>query len=355
MEKINDPSLKIWASYGILAEIAEAQGDAGEATRWRRKEQDSYAAYAGSRHAIRQYEPLIQGVVEACQGSEKARQWVEDLFPKMEAGSEEWARNAAAIRRILDGERDIEVLRSGLKYMGYMIVRTILARLNGSVLSGTEGEEPSPPNPLSRPAGEGEPESSPPKPPFRSAGEGEPDRRAEAEVAKMRQQFSALIGDIVAASQGDAEATERLDALLEGLAQQDGMRNLATALRNVLDGQRDPAVLLANLEGDHALLVGLALSALGVDVGLPEEHEDAMTLDDILGHIANACRPDAPEGLSAQLHTVTHGMATQAGAPAEINGLGRVLNDILSGERDPDLSSLSPVLAVKVRQMLASL
>lgn len=338
MEKINDPSLKIWASYGILAEIAEAQGDAGEATRWRRKEQDSYAAYAGSRHAIRQYEPLIQGVVEACQGSEKARQWVEDLFPKMEAGSEEWARNAAAIRRILDGERDIEVLRSGLKYMGYMIVRTILARLNGSVLSGTEGEEPSPPNPLSRPAGEGE-----------------PDRRAEAEVAKMRQQFSALIGDIVAASQGDAEATERLDALLEGLAQQDGMRNLATALRNVLDGQRDPAVLLANLEGDHALLVGLALSALGVDVGLPEEHEDAMTLDDILGHIANACRPDAPEGLSAQLHTVTHGMATQAGAPAEINGLGRVLNDILSGERDPDLSSLSPVLAVKVRQMLASL
>jgi hypothetical protein len=48
-------------------------------------------------------------------------------------------------------------------------------------------------------------------------------------------------------------------------------------------------------------------------------------------------------------------MATQLNAPSGIRELGRVLNAILAGEREFDLSALPPQLADKVRDVLAAL
>jgi hypothetical protein len=41
--------------------------------------------------------------------------------------------------------------------------------------------------------------------------------------------------------------------------------------------------------------------------------------------------------------------------PAEVRSLGRVLNEVLAGKRDPDLAAQPPELADKVRAMLTGL
>jgi hypothetical protein len=55
------------------------------------------------------------------------------------------------------------------------------------------------------------------------------------------------------------------------------------------------------------------------------------------------------------MHAATRGMATQPGLQPELRELGRVLNQILSGERNPDLSALHPQLAEVVRKVLQEL
>jgi len=149
-EALNDPSSEVWKTYSTLAQIAERRGRPDEALRWRRREQESFAAFAGAGVEIRQFEPLIAQVVAACEGSEEARKWVQGEFHKMQAGGDEWARNAAVMHRILDGERDVENLTDGLGRTGALIVRRILAALAGE-------PTPTPPRPPSPPpqAGEG--------------------------------------------------------------------------------------------------------------------------------------------------------------------------------------------------------
>ena len=78
-------------------------------------------------------------------------------------------------------------------------------------------------------------------------------------------------------------------------------------------------------------------------------------MGELLALVARACGPDAPPGLAAQLHSATLKLAAQADLPDELRALGRVLNRVLSGERDPDLSGLPPGLANAVRGMLAQI
>jgi hypothetical protein len=80
-----------------------------------------------------------------------------------------------------------------------------------------------------------------------------------------------------------------------------------------------------------------------------------VSLEDFLAMIVTACHPDAPPGLSEQLAEATCGMATQPDAPSGIRELGRVLNEILAGKREFDLSALPPQLADKVRGVLEAL
>jgi hypothetical protein len=87
-------------------------------------------------------------------------------------------------------------------------------------------------------------------------------------------------------------------------------------------------------------------------------HDDdgkMISLEDFLQQVVRACKPDAPAGLAEQMHAATRGMATQANLSPELRELGRVLNQILSGERKPDLSALHPQLAEAVRKVLAQL
>ncbi len=77
-----DLSAAPWTTYGILARIAAAQGHAEEAAQWRRKEQDSYAAYAGSAYEIQKYQKLIAAVVRAAQGNAEALVFMDGEYPR---------------------------------------------------------------------------------------------------------------------------------------------------------------------------------------------------------------------------------------------------------------------------------
>jgi tetratricopeptide (TPR) repeat protein len=331
---------EVWKMYSLLARIAEARGRTDEAAAWRRKEQESYAPYAGAAYQLPGWAPsFIAAVVKVVQGNQEARGEVEKILPQLEAGGWDCP---PVIRRILNGESDVDELCVGLDYGEAYIVRTILAQLSGSVPSEVDGETPQTPGVSETPGVSG----------------------AEEAIARIRQQWAPVIQAVVAACGGNAQAAAQLEPLLAQLSQQDDWRALVAALRRVLAGERDPGALLSGLDATDTIILGDVLRALGAELvsPLPESGEgpgvredEAMTLDDLLDLVATACRPEAPPGLGEQLHAATRTMAADPGAPAELRALGRVLNHILSGERDPDLSALPPEVAEKVRGMLATL
>ncbi len=103
-----DASSEIWGTLGILAEIADLEGHAEEARNYRRRERETFAAFAGNRYHIdQQFGPLIAAITSAAKGDAQAREEVETVLPQLEEG--DW-KIAAPIRRIWSGERDWDLL-----------------------------------------------------------------------------------------------------------------------------------------------------------------------------------------------------------------------------------------------------
>jgi len=351
-----DLSAEPWTTYSILAEIAQAQEHPDEAATWRCKEQESFAAYPGAVHEIREWTPVIQAVVAACEGDVQAAEHANTLLQQLEEG---WPTTVASVRRILTGERDIEVLREGLSCRAYVVIHTILAQLAGGALTPNpspnagRGEEDLSPAPSPN-SGGGEEALTPTPSPNTGGGE-------EEAVARVRQQWAALVQAVVAACRGNQQAATELAPFLEQLSAQDDWRALAGVLGRIIAGERDPHALLPGLDATDTLIASDVLRALGAltpgpspDAGGGEE-EGAVTLDQFLASVVLACTLQAPPGLAEQLYGTTREMATRRDAPPEIRALGRALNAVLSGERDPDLSALPPALAEKVRKVLAQL
>jgi hypothetical protein len=177
-------------------------------------------------------------------------------------------------------------------------------------------------------------------------------------LAQLRAQWGPAIGAVVAACGGNQQATAEITPFIEQLGQQEQWQNLAAALRRILAGERQPAALLPGLDPTDTLIVVEVLRGLEVEMGGPApeaEGQQGITLDQLLNMVAQACRPEAEPGLAAQLHGLTRQMAGDANAPTKLQALGRVLNQILSGERQPDLSALPPELAQGVESLLARL
>ncbi len=141
-----DLSAEPWKTYAILARIAERRGRPDEARQWRRKEQETFAAFAGSEANLPQWVgPLAQAVVAVTYGNSEARAEVEGLFDQLLAAN--WLI-VDAIKAIWTGERDVDVLTEGIDANSALVVRRILAMLDA----------PSPPTP-SPSEGEGAPEA----------------------------------------------------------------------------------------------------------------------------------------------------------------------------------------------------
>ncbi|RLC87344.1 MAG: hypothetical protein DRI79_08780, partial [Chloroflexi bacterium] len=130
-EALDDPSSEVWKTYATLAIIAKRRGRAEEARAWRRREQESFAAFAGAEAQLPQWVgPVVAAVVAACEGSEEARGAVEEALRQM-AATEDWRNLPPVIRRILAGERDLESLTDGLDAWDALIIRRTLAALEG--------------------------------------------------------------------------------------------------------------------------------------------------------------------------------------------------------------------------------
>lgn len=106
-----EASAGVWATWGILANIAELEGQAREARAYRRQERETYAAFEGNRyHISHQNERLIALVVAAARGNLLAREAVINAFPDGEAKG--W-HISGAVRRIWAREREWHDLADG--------------------------------------------------------------------------------------------------------------------------------------------------------------------------------------------------------------------------------------------------
>jgi len=124
------PSEEPWKTYNILAGIAERRGRPDEARRWRRREQESFAAFAGSSLEVQKWAEEMAVVAAACKGDERARQAAIQIINHYR-DSKDWGKLVATFVRMLDGERDRDALLEGLDRIDAAIVIHTLAALAG--------------------------------------------------------------------------------------------------------------------------------------------------------------------------------------------------------------------------------
>jgi tetratricopeptide (TPR) repeat protein len=123
MKTLDSATSGIWATYNILTQIAEQQNDTTKAAEYRRLSREAKAGFAGTQHQLKQIEPLIGMIVAAVNNAEIRQQ----LEPVLEMLAEQGLANlGAAIRRILDGERDEAVLCEPLNHVEAPIISAIL-------------------------------------------------------------------------------------------------------------------------------------------------------------------------------------------------------------------------------------
>ena len=134
-----DVSGEIWSSLGTLAMIADLEGQREEARDYRRRERESYAAFAGNRYHIdRQHGKLIAAIAAAAQGDAQAREAVEAALPQLE---ERGWKIAAATRRIWSGERDWDALSEDVARNSALLILRVLETI------AQPAEEPPQPSP----------------------------------------------------------------------------------------------------------------------------------------------------------------------------------------------------------------
>lgn len=124
IQKTLDPAAAaIWITYEYLARIADKQGDTTQAQDYRRLSREAKAAFAGTRYELRKNGQFIDAVVAAVDDA-RVRKQLEPLLEKcVKAGAGNFV---AAIHRVLDGERDEDVLCEGMNLTESMIINAIL-------------------------------------------------------------------------------------------------------------------------------------------------------------------------------------------------------------------------------------
>ena len=125
-QTLDPAAATIWTTYNILAEISDKKGDPAKAKEYRRLSRTARANFAGTEYELRQHAPLIDGVVRAVHDAE-VRQQLEPILEDMI--SRGWQNLIAAIRQILNGDRDEDILCEGLDMDDSQIVLAILQQV----------------------------------------------------------------------------------------------------------------------------------------------------------------------------------------------------------------------------------
>jgi tetratricopeptide (TPR) repeat protein len=127
IQRTLDPAAaKIWNTYNLLNRIATAQNEPDKAKEYRQLARTTKAAFAGTQFELQQHAQLIEFVVAAV-GDEAVREQLEPVLVQgVEIGR---GQLVAAIRRVLAGEREVEVLWDDLDLEDSMIIAAILRGL----------------------------------------------------------------------------------------------------------------------------------------------------------------------------------------------------------------------------------
>jgi tetratricopeptide (TPR) repeat protein len=124
-----DLSAQPWATLSILADITALEGRADAAREYRRRERETFAAFAGNRWQIdQQHGELIAAIAAAAQGDAQAQAAVKAALPQLEANG--W-RIADATRRIWAGEREWGALVEDIDRNSALLVLRVLEELGG--------------------------------------------------------------------------------------------------------------------------------------------------------------------------------------------------------------------------------
>jgi Tetratricopeptide repeat len=229
IKKTLDPAAsQIWTTYGILAEIAGKEGNLEAARGYRSEARASYAAAPVSQEPLRSHGALIKGVVAAVVDPSKRPALEEAMAGMVERG---WTKLVEVLRRILDGERDEDVLCERLDREDSIIV--------GAVLRGIADPESLKEIPSAEPAGDDAP---------------------AADLAQRLQKHLPLIEAIVIAVD-QPELRSQLDPVLQQ-REQHGWNNLVASLRRILDGERSADALVDALDEEDTLIVGTILAGI---------------------------------------------------------------------------------------------
>jgi tetratricopeptide (TPR) repeat protein len=129
IEQTLDPGAGgIWRTYSILADIAGKQNDPSQAREYRCRARQAYRNFAGSRRELLPYAQFI-GIVVATATQLQFRSVSPFMLMAMEQKG--WTDLVPVIRRIMDGERDVEALCEPLNFRDSMIVEAILEGIKG--------------------------------------------------------------------------------------------------------------------------------------------------------------------------------------------------------------------------------
>ncbi|OQY50081.1 MAG: hypothetical protein B6247_22140 [Candidatus Parabeggiatoa sp. nov. 2] len=110
-EKLDPAAAEIWKTYNILAEISEKKNGT-KASEYRRQSREAYQGFQGARYQLQKHGKLIAMTIVAVDGVEN-REAVDIALERYGEGGK---NRVAAIRCILDGERDEAMLCEPLGY-----------------------------------------------------------------------------------------------------------------------------------------------------------------------------------------------------------------------------------------------
>lgn len=123
IQNLDPATAKIWKTYHVLAQIADKQGNAEKAKKYRRLARETYTNFHGMRYDLRQYVPLILGIVAVVINGKACK---EELEPVLEMLKMVNQNTVNAIIQILKGERDVDKLCEPLDYQEAPIITAIL-------------------------------------------------------------------------------------------------------------------------------------------------------------------------------------------------------------------------------------
>lgn len=276
-------SAEIWNAYGLLADVAELEEQPEVARDYRRRERESFAAFAGNRNEFDQQHSslIIETMVAAARGDAQAQAAVAASFPILE---EKGWHVSEGVQRIWQGERDWQMLADGLDLGSALLLlrvletlasppgttpsqevrqtaEQLLASLPTAILEAlAQGDEAAYQQAFDSLSQEEQQQVAALLETLQDQQEVAGDEQAAPDGTAFVSQFEPLLQAIATVAQGDTSQRDEIEEVLTKLEAQ--RWNLKKVAQLLWAGERDVEALTAGLDEQDTLLVGRIVEIL---------------------------------------------------------------------------------------------